>query len=418
MTSQPSLLARLAAVALALALAGCGSSESWLARSRSHFNTGNFYQAYYSLQKARSEGESKYEVEKLERVYRTAFLMQRARNHIFDNDDLLALEDLSKVLAIDPDYGAALALQQKARSKLAREAVVRGKAALEAGDLETSLVEYHQALTYQPGQADAEAGIVEVAAEWTRLRNKAQSRYLEGVRALADQLFAQTQYQMLIALEADPTFGAAESSKAEASMAIAERNMVRAREMEQRGFWSGALREYTRISERHPELEGLTERLAVAEREVEAAAIGRKGEMAMFRGDYAKARALINEAFEKSVEARSIYNDLLIQLREREFDERYVAARDHELQGRYAEAVTVFAEIEEGFSGFRDVKARLDNLRATVELAEEYYATGVAAEAAGELAAAKQAFEDAALHYPEYKDLQERLRRVKANLQR
>ena len=232
------------------------------------------------------------------------------------------------------------------------------------------------------------------------------------MRALAEQLFSQTRYHMLIAIEADPTLEIARATRQEADERLCEIRFANALEMQASGHYRAALREFLSVEAEHPEHEGLAERLDVVKREVEASKLGRQGEVALFRGDYAKARELIDRAFELSSAERARYNDLLLLTREREFDEKYIAAKDLEFNGDLLEAVERYREIDAEMSGFLDVKARLFDLEASIDAATVSYQAGVAAETAGKSDEARAHYEDAALHYPGFRDIEARLRRL------
>lgn len=400
---------------LALISGSCASpGATWIERGKGYFARGNFYQAFYCLQAARAEGDDGPEVQKLYWPYRIAYLMKRAQMRVFANEDSLALEDLAKVLAVEPDHETAKRWVHKAKTKLAAAAVVRGDSAMFEDDLETALVAYHEALTFRPGYPLAKEGLQRVADAWEKRRAKASDRYIAGVRALAEQLFGQTEYHMLIALEADPTHENAESSRAEAAVRLHEIRFQRAKEMQDKGHYGAAMIDYQWVQKQDAEFPGVADRIAQCEVEVAAQQLAEEGELALFRGDYEKARELIDQAFEKSASERLKYNELLLLTRDKEYGDKYVAAKDLQFQGFYEEAAERYASIDADYPGFLDVKARMDDLRASIDLAKESYDLGVAAEEAGKSDEALEHYEDAELHYAKYSDLGARLQRLRA----
>ncbi|MCA8942173.1 MAG: hypothetical protein KDB80_06390 [Planctomycetes bacterium] len=390
-------------------LAACSSSADLVVQSKEQFRKGNFYQAFYALQSARAAGYRSEELDRLYQPYRQAFLLKRAQRRVFDNEDALALQDLAQVLAVDPDNPIAVLWTRKAKEKLARRSTDRGDRAVANGDLEVGLLAYHEALEFVPGYPDAQDGISGVVATWQKRRDKAESRYLEGVRALAEDLFAQTEYHMLIALDADPEHEAAKRSKREAVERLHEIRFEKAVQAIESGHYNAALHDLEQVKRESPDYPGLDARIAEAEREIEAETLATKGERALFRGEYEKARESIDAAFELSRRERPRYNDLLLMTRDREYGDKYVVAKDAELQGRLEDAVARYRKIEEEYSGFLDVAARISDLQASIDLATEAYDAGAKAEEEGNLDQAIEKFADAALLYPKFRDVKARL---------
>lgn len=399
--------------ALVLGLSSCASGPSWVERGKEYYLTGNFYQAFHCLRSAKAEGADSREVNNLYRNYRIAYLLKRAQLSIFANQDVRALEDLAKVRAVDPDNKIAAMWSRRAREKLARIATASADEKVKDGDLEGALLDYHEALGHVAGFSDAEEGISNVSAEWRRRREKANDKYLDGVRALADQLFSQTRYHMLIALVADPTMDNAERSKLEAERQLRRERFERVQGMIDEGYYGVALHECQALAEVDPELPDIDVLIAQLTREVEAADFARAGQRKLYSGDYAEARALFDKAFDASVSEKVRYNDLLLATREREFEDRYVLAKDQELQGDLVAAVASYKEIDEEMPAFLDVKARLNNLEAAIALATEAYDAGLEAEAAKDGATAIEKYSEALLYYPGFRDAAERVDRLR-----
>jgi tetratricopeptide (TPR) repeat protein len=402
-------------LAASVLLGGCGVAASYREASEAALRRGDFRNAYQNIQLAREEAPDDPEIQRMYWELRKALLLDNARQYVFRDEDERALEELAKVLAVDPTNPIALRWREKAVLKLADRSTAFGVEAFRGGDLETALRSYHEALTYLPGHAPAEAGLRELAEDWQKRRAKAQDHYLDGVRALARQLFHQTRYQMLVALESDPTLDRAEDAKVKAARRLAEERFSKAKDMERRGYYEVALREYRAVADVLHDAPDLADRIARSEREVDAKKLGDEGVVALHRGDYETARRCLDEAFEKSVEQRPHYSDLLLRVRERELEHRYTLARDIEMQGTYEDAVVAYAAIVESApDGFLDVLTRLGDLRTAIEMATKAYDAGAAAEAAGDFDQALEQFRDAAVYYPKFRDVGERLERLRA----
>ena len=404
-------------VALSVGLSGlaaCAGPRDYLGEADFHFQRSEYIIAHDTLLLAQATYPDDPEIEKRLRRIRLPYLLKLAQSKVFRNEDEEALEILSRVQVLDPGNAVAERWIAKAKEKLAMRNVVEGDEHRVSGDLELALEKYHNALTYKPGFAWAEEGKQLLTAEWERRRQRANEHYLEGVRTLAEQQFAQTTYHMGIALEKDPSLELARRPKASAARSAAEQRYRLAQKMQDAGFFRAALQEYKALAAQHPDLPELEARIEHMKRESEADDIANRGEMAVFRNDFVEGRRLLEEAYELSISQRDSIGEKLAVVLERELDARYVNAKDLELQNQFEEAIAAYKTIDEAWSGgFRDVKARISQLEESVAAAAESYAAAVAAEETGDKAAAIDAYGDALLYHPGYKDAQERRERLR-----
>ena len=94
--------------------------------------------------------------------------------------------------------------------------------------------------------------------------------------------------------------------------------------------------------------------------------------------------------------------------------ESYLLAKDLELQHHYEQALEEYRAIDKEDPGFEDVRARTSQLEASIDEAGKSYEAGLEAEKNGEIEAAIEAFVDALLFYPGYKDSAERLAKLRS----
>jgi tetratricopeptide (TPR) repeat protein len=133
------------------------------------------------------------------------------------------------------------------------------------------------------------------------------------------------------------------------------------------------------------------------------------GEIAVYRGEFDKARELLDAALAKTAKQQEMVSERLLLVRERELEAEYIAAKDLELQLRLEDAIVAYVAMEESAAGFRDVPARIEDLRQRVEAATGAYRAGVEAEERGQVDAAIDAFTDVQLFWPGYRDARDRL---------
>lgn len=413
---------RIALPAAVLALAwGCASPSVQLTAAAEAYEKADYYQAYRAIERAREEFPSDPEVEAAYWRIRQAYLLSEGQRLVFSGDEQFALDHFEMVLALDPDHEIALRWKDKALRKLATRAAQEGERLLRRGSdgLDPALRAFDRALRYDPSNRLAREGLEKLRTTWAETQEEARGHYLAGLRALGQHEYFRTRYHLDLALERDPTLTEARDPAMVAARQLAAERLAAARAMEEQGYFAAALQEYVEIERRHENTVGidheeLAARMARAETEVKAARMADEGEMLVFRGEFAKAREVLEEAFAMTTRQKEAIAERLLLVRERELDARYVAAADLELQNLLDQSVAAYVAIEEDVPGFRDVRARIADLQLRIDEAEKAYAAGVAAQDAGDLDAAIQAFGDVQLFWKGFADSAKRLEALRA----
>lgn len=398
-----------ATVAVLSLLWGCASPQVELADAHELYENADYYQAYVAILKARDANPDDPEIEATYWKIRQAYLLAEAQRLVFSNQEQAALENLEMVLALDPENRIALRWRQKAFKKMADRAASEGDRLLAGGDLEGALQAFDSSLRYDPENVLAREGLDKLGKSWRRTQQLARGHFLSGVRALGDHQYRRTRYHLGIAIEKDPTLTEARSPAEVAERQIAEERLATARAMEDEGFFAAALSEYEQVAERHPDLDGIQERLERAEAEDEAARLAEEGEMLVYKGEYARARELLEEAFAKTTRQKDAIGEKLLMTRERELEARYVDAKDLELQRLLDQALAAYRKIDDDMAGFRDVRARIADLELRIDEATKAYELGTKAQESGDIDAAIEAFTDVQLFWQGYSDSRELL---------
>lgn len=404
----------LSVLALALAVSACASSGGALEKAEAYTKQANYFLAYTTLEEARQRHPGDDAIEKAYWKARLDYLVDHGQQLVFQEDMLGGIGELEAALALDPNHTGAQFWIRRAKQKLATVAIRKAEEARTGGDLDGAFKLYTDAVTYVPGLPDALEGLARLRAEYDKKQRKAAEHYTLGVRAQADQNFEQTRYHLSEALANDPTLENAKSRSDAVGQRLAERRMQEAKRMESVARYGAALKEYQSVAERNPALPGLQDRITAMKRELEAEQKVREGERAVFAGDWAKARKCLEDAYDASVGERKFIGEMLVLLKEREQDAKYLLAKDLELEHRYEPAIAAFHEIETAWPGFKDVRARVSSLEAAVEIATKAKARGEAAEQAGDTKAAIEAYQEALLACPGFGGLDRRVRELKS----
>ena len=411
-----------AGIVACVLLAGCGTERSVLQRSRDYRKQGNYYQAYALLEESRDPTNLNEELEEEYQRVRLGYLLNRGQELVFLNRDGEGIEEFHKALALEPGNQAALDWIAKGRGKLALRAIREGDDARAAGLLEEALEKYAVALRFVPGHAEALAGQRMVEAAFENNFRRAKDEHMQGVRKMHDRRYREVWRHVVNALSHDPSHEDAQKLHERVLGVLAEEQFERARRVEEDRKFGAALMEYSMVQELVPEFPGVQEHIDHMRREVDAEALVRDSDMAMRRAQYeadentrgelfAEAKRLLDEAFEMSISSHATISEQMIIAREKEFETRYYAAMDLELQYQFEGALEAYGAIDDEWpDGFMDVKARITDLEESIVLAEEDFVTGQEAEKAGDIPAAIDAYRHALLYYPTYKGLDEKIK--------
>ncbi len=406
-----------AAFAAALALAACAGNSGSENRVRDYLLVDDLTRAYEDLQRVAEQNPEDAEVQRQLAELRGVYFLRQGQQKVFADEDWAAVEDFERVLLMDPQNVAAKQWKDKALLKLAQRAADAGDDHRFRGKLEAAIESYHQSETYVPGFPAALRGAKLVADVYSARRRKGQENYVMGMRAQADGRYDQTQYHMQIAVANDPSLVAAKERGETARRQLGQERLRLARVAEERGWYDTALREYKGVTAEFPLLvPDLETKLATLQREVEAMRKLNEATLLVHRGDFARARPLLEQAYETSVAQRAAISAQLVALREADLDVRYTAALDLELDYRYDDALRSYRSIDESWPGQLDVRARIQNIESSLELAREAKEKGEKAEAAGDVEAAISAYREALTYMPKFGDMVERISKLRAKL--
>jgi tetratricopeptide (TPR) repeat protein len=394
--------------------AACATTDDPQQRVREHLLVDDVASAYEKLQLAVEANPGDADLQRRLAALRLVYHLRQGQEKVFADEDWAAVEDFERVLLADPDNVAAKQWKDKALGKLAQRAADAGDDARARGQLEQAIEHYHQAEVYVPGFAPAVRGAKLVRDVYGARRDKAQENYVKGMRAQAGGRYDQTDYFMQIAVDNDPSLSAAKERSVIARRQLAEERLKHARVAEERGWFETALREFRSVGAEFPDLVPDYEaKLASLQREVDATRKLNEATLLVQRGDFARARPMLEQAYEMSAAQRAAISSQLVALREADLDARYTAALDLEIDYRFDDALRAYKAIDASWPGQLDVRTRIQNIENSLELAREAKAKGEQAEAAGDVEAAISAYREALTYVPKFGDLAARIAKLR-----
>lgn len=409
---------RLLATAACFLVVACSGSSSAVQRSRELAGDGNYYLALMALEDAGGAASGDPEVVEAWREARLDYLVHESQRLIFLDREEDALELLAEAAETHPDNKVVAGLAVLARNKLAQRATALGDRAMAFGEPTDALKYYQEATAWVPDHKPALEGIERVRTTFAAMHQKAQEHFLEAIRRFPELRWVEVDWHASAALEKDPSREDAKDLRTRAARQIAQRTLDRAKQAEEEGYYGAALMEYRSARKLDPSIESIDERIAHMEKEVQAGGLLAQAMMHSANKRFDKARTMLEEAFALTILEKAVVNDALLQNRKREAEVAYQLARDLELQGRKADALIGYEALDKAWpDGLLDVKARCASVRSEIAEAEKAWAAGEAAEAARDNKAALEAYQSVELFYPGYKDVRDRIQRLKAAMQ-
>ena len=396
---------------LAALLGSCATSEDPVARSEFFAQQQNHFQAYWVVAQALDSYPEEAELERVFWERRLSYLLDRGQELVFEEQELEAIAEFQKALALDPDNQMAKQWILRAKTKLAKESVRQADTLRHEGRLGEALKAYNRATYYVPEFAPAIEGIQEVNERYQVRSDKAMGHYVLGSRAQGDQRYQQSYYHSGLAEDLDQTLSKAKSLRSKAAQRLARERLERGKEMEAKGFYHAALMQYRSVARELPDAPGLAQRIAAMEREVEVSELCREAEMLVRKKEFEKAQGLLEKAFDKSELEKARVSGLILDARRRRYEASYRKARDLELEYQYEAALEAYREIAKAWEkeDFMDVAGRISELQNNIKEALTSYQAGRTAEEKGNTKDAIDNYKDALLVYPGFRDCKKRI---------
>jgi len=352
-------------------------------------------------------------VQRLHRDAEVAFLLDRGRRASFDGNQEEALELFEEAARLDPANPVVVDWIVKTRRLLASEWLDRAAELTGPDELHEAELALEKALGYVPDDEVAREALARVLLLENHRAGQSEKYFDDGVRTLRDFFLAQARRNFDVSFNYDRRNDRARTRGADVEGLIAEQRLEQARSLEEAGLFHAARNEYRLallIELGNPQAE---EGLARMDRETRVARWLDEAEMQMLRGERDKARGLLAEAEAATTLQVDRVRAMAGQLEESRQRELYERARTLETDYLYAEAAAAYGELLELTADYADAGARKSTLEEFMRLAEEYYAEAEAAPSDEEAVAW---LERVRIVWPEYRDVDARLREITARL--
>ncbi len=343
-----------------------------------------------------------------------AYLMEMGRRATFADRDEEALEFFEQALALDPEATTIDAWLAKTHTKLSERWLERALQLHAQGNLEGAVEAYEVALSHTPGHIAATRGMMEATLQINHRKGLAADYYNQGVRTLRDywlerslrSFAAVKKYQPDTSTQVDKRRGQVESF-------LAEERATVAAALENDGLYDAARNEYRLSLALDPDHAGARAGFDRMDREAKATEVLRDARMSVLRGDYAKARELVEEGRQMTELQEEAFQGVLTEIEEDRVEKLYQAALSLEKDYRYRAAIRAYTGLLAEVQYYKDALARKQTLEHYVERVPRYYAE---AEAEEDLEVKLGLFRAARDLWPEYEDVEDRVAELEKQL--
>ncbi|MDF1837388.1 MAG: hypothetical protein P1V35_05955 [Planctomycetota bacterium] len=367
---------------------------------------GHYAEAVEAAVRLRKEDPVKVEYELLHQATSVAHLLDRGRQATLADQDYLALSLFMEADDIDSGQPVVHAWIEKTKLKLATELTNEATELASNDSYQEAWRNYTKALEFVPSFAPAHDGLASMDEKMAYRQELAAEYYDQGVKGLVEEEFA----------IAASRFGYVRKYREEDARLLRRVGQVdQARSIEHQesaallegeGLFYAARSEYSQALRQNSSNELAREGLARATLEAEVSQLIDKGESALMRGEYSKARTVLEEAAALTNSQGETITGALDLVEAARIESLYRAARRREDDRRYPDALQAYGDLLVQAPKHGDVEARMTDLRGRVAKTEELY---LSLQGMRDEPEALRILAEIDVLWPDYRDVPERI---------
>ncbi len=391
-------------------LAACAatqdSSHDPISRVNQLVRHGHYAQAVEEAVRLRKEDPVRVEYELLHQATSVAHLLARGRAATLQDQDYLALSLFNDAASIDPDEIVVTHWIDKTKNKLATTLTNEAVEHASNDSFQEAWSSFTKALEYVPDFAPAHEGLAAMDIKMAYRQDLAAEYYDQGVASLIAKEYA----------IAENRFGYVRKYRDEDSRLVRRIGQVdHARSVEHQEaalllegakLFYAARSEYGQALRQDSSNEAAREGLDRSTLEAEVSNLMGKGESALMRGEFEKARVLFGEAAALTSVQKEEIDESIAGVESAHVDFRYQAAQRLEVDRRYPEALKAYGELLVQAPGHSDVEERMTDLQGRVDRTKSMYRS---LSSQGDKAAALRTLLEIDDLWPDYRDVPERI---------
>ena len=340
-----------------------------------------------------------------------AWMLDRGREQVFHGDLARGLDYFERAQTLEPDHPAVASWIKKTRAQLAVEWLDAAAENNGPENMDEAERCYEKVLQYDPGNAGAIDGLSQLLLLKNYRAGLSKTYFDDGVSSFRVLLLQQARRAFQVSRhyrENEPAALRAE----QVEKLMAEERLAQAQRLEESGLYFAARNEYRLVLLIEPESAAGRDGLDRMDRESRATRNLAEADMAIRRGELDSAAKTLAQVGVLTDAQRDEVSRLQAGIEEKRLEDLYQAARMLSDDYRYPEAVAAFGDLLAIAPDYKDAALRKATLEEFIHLAEEFYAKALEAPDDAVAEEYLRAIHD--VHWPEYKDVVERLKAIEA----
>jgi|GEM_PF-5834004 len=334
---------------------------------------GQFALAVEEAARLRQEDPVSAEYELLHKQASMAYLLEQARRATFADNDEYAIRRFEEVLALDPNSRIAQRWLIKTRTKLADRLTNEGMELASGNQFQDAWNRYNQAVQVLPDYPRAVEAMGELDRKMAHREDMGAAYYDQGVAALVEEEYAiaANRFGYVRKYRAEDERLTRRSGQVDVARSAEHSDLGALLETER--LFYAAQAEFLAALRFSPDNEKARDGVRRCELETDVALLMARGQSALTRGEFVKARALLEEAQGLTQVQTKEVQDLLDAVEQGRLTAVYAGAVHLENDLRIEQAIQAFEELLVQAPDFRDAPARLEALKARWKQAETLY---------------------------------------------
>ncbi len=358
---------------LAACAATVDSSPDPIARVNKLVRHGFYAQAVEESVRLRKEDPVRVEYELLHQATSVAHLLDRGRTATLQDQDYLTLSLFNQAAEINPDEIIVQRWIDKTQHKLASTLTNEAIEFASNDSYQEAWGSFTKALEFVPDYAPANEGLAAMDVKMIYRQELAVEYYDQGVASLIEEEYAIAANRFGYVRKYRDEDSRLKRRVGQVDQARSIEHQEAAAVLESEGLFYAARSEFGQALREDSSNALAREGLDRAVLESEVSSLMSKGESALMRGEFEKARSLFDEAgglTTAQVEAVAASIEIVESAR---IDFIYRAARRLEADRRYPDALKSYSDLLVQAPGHSDVEDRMKDLQERVERTQAMY---------------------------------------------
>ncbi len=367
---------------------------------------GRYAEAVEAAVRLRKEDPVKIEYELLHQGTSVAHLLDRGRQATLGDQDYLALSLFMEAAEIDPEQHIVQNWIGKTKQKLATNLTNEANELASNDAYQEAWSSFTKALEFVPNFAPAHEGLAAMDQKMAYRQDLAAEYYDQGVAGLVEEEYAIAASRFGYVRKYRDEDARLKRRMGQVDEARSVEHQEAAALLEGAGLFYAARSEYSQALHQDSSNELAQDGLARATIEAEVSQLIDKGESALMRGEFAKARLVFDEAASLTHAQGEAITEALEGVEAARIESLYQAARRLEDDRRYPDALQAYSDLLVQAPGHGDVADRMTDLQGRVEKTEKLY---LSLQGLRDEAQALRILGEIDLLWPDYRDVPERI---------